>query len=291
MSKLICYKQFTNWNKSTIPLALMKRHNTQEGTWAQLTIYRGSMQFVIFDENGNEQQHHFDVKCQPMQIQPQIWHKIESVSDDIECQLSFYCREEAFFYKRNGLTLPHSEVCILSQITKPCKVLDLGSGRGRNSFFLALQGYAVTAMDINPQHINAIEIVKKTYDFKQIKTAIYDINDHALTENYDIIISTVVLMFLQRNKIAKIIEDMQNHTNVDGYNLIVCAVKTDDTPYEILPFNSFLAPSELINYYKDWEIIKYNEEPGHLHKTDKFGNRIKLNFATLIARKKRLNKV
>ena len=38
--------------------------------------------------------------------------------------------------------------------------------------------------------------------------------------------------------------------------------------------------------YKEWEIIKYNENPGHLHKTDANGNRIALNFATLIARKK-----
>ncbi|WP_032116512.1 SAM-dependent methyltransferase TehB [Candidatus Arsenophonus nilaparvatae] len=291
MNKLICYKQFAIWHKNTIPLALMERHNTKEGTWAQLTIFRGSLQFVIFGDNGNEQQYHFDVNNQPIQIQPQIWHKIASASDDIECQLSFYCTEDAFFYKKNGLTLPHSEVCALSQITKPCKVLDLGSGRGRNSFFLALQGYAVTAMDINPQHINAIEMVKKSADIRQIKTAIYDINDHALTENYDMIISTVVLMFLQRNKIAKIIEDIQNHTNVGGYNLIVCAVETDNTPYEILPFDSLLAPNELITYYKEWEIIKYNEDPGHLHKTDKFGNRIKLNFATLIARNKLLNEV
>lgn len=139
-------------------------------------------------------------------------------------------------------------------------------------------------MDINPQYINAIEMIKKSADIKRIKTAIYDINDRTLTENYDMIISTVVLMFLQRNKIAKIIEDMQNHTNAGGYNLIVCAVETDNIPYQILPFASFLAPNELINYYKEWEIIKYNEDLGHLHKTDKFGDRIKLNFATLIAR-------
>lgn len=100
MSKLICYKQFAIWNKNTIPLALMERHNTQEDTWAQLAILRGNLQFVIFDENGHEQQHHFDAKCQPMQIQPQMWHKMASVSDDIECQLSFYCREGAFFYKK-----------------------------------------------------------------------------------------------------------------------------------------------------------------------------------------------
>lgn len=105
------------------------------------------------------------------------------------------------------------------------------------------------------------------------------------------IISTVVLMFLQRNKIANIIDDIQNHTNVGGYNLIICAVETDNTPYEILSFDSLLASNELITYYKEWEIIKDNEDPGNLHKTDKFGNCIKLNFATLIAYNKLLNEV
>lgn len=104
MSKLVCYKQFAIWQRKTITLALMERHNTKEGTWAQLTIFRGSLQFVIFDENGDEQQYHFDLKYQPIQIQPQVWHKIKSVSDDIECQLSFYCREEDLFYKKWSYT-------------------------------------------------------------------------------------------------------------------------------------------------------------------------------------------
>ncbi|MFN6886027.1 tellurite resistance methyltransferase TehB, partial [Proteus mirabilis] len=51
-------------------------------------------------------------------------------------------------------------------------------------------------------------------------------------------------------------------------------------------FKTFLRQGELADYYQGWDIIKYNENPGHLHKTDANGNRIQLNFATLIARKK-----
>lgn len=39
------------------------------------------------------------------------------------------------------------------------------------------------------------------------------------------------------------------------------------------------------HYYRDWEILKYNEDVGQLHKTDANGNRISLRFATLLARK------
>lgn len=53
-----------------------------------------------------------------------------------------------------------------------------------------------------------------------------------------------------------------------------------------VPFKTFLRQGELADYYQGWDIIKYNENSGHLHKTDANGNRIQLNFATLIARKK-----
>ncbi|MEX6227055.1 tellurite resistance methyltransferase TehB, partial [Providencia hangzhouensis] len=76
------------------------------------------------------------------------------------------------------------------------------------------------------------------------------------------------------------------HTLSGGINVIVCAVETPDAPLDLVPFKCFLKPGELKHYYQDWEILKYNENPGHLHRTDAQGNRIKLNFATLIAKKR-----
>lgn len=200
----------------------------------------------------------------------------------------FLCHPDIKFYKEHGLTIPHSEVRFLceNKLSQPCKTLDLGSGRGRNSFYLALQGYDVTAVDINPQHIQAIDFVKKQAGIENIKTAIYDINSHQIKGDYDLIVSTVVLMFLQRENIADIIADMQAHTLPGGINVIVCAVETPNAPLDLVPFKCFLKAGELSGYYKDWEILKYNEDPGHLHRTDAQGQRIKLNFATLIAKKK-----
>lgn len=288
MTDLVCYKTMPTWNKSTLPLMFQERHNTQEGSYAQLVILQGSLDFVIFEDDGREQLFHFDTQHQPPMIEPQKWHRIADFSDDMQCQLSFFCHPEVKFYKQYGLSLPHSEVRFMTeqQIIKPCTVLDLGSGRGRNSFFLAQQGYDVTAVDINPQHIQAIELVKKDANLDNIKTAIYDINSHQIKEEYDLIISTVVLMFLKRENIADIIKNMQQQTRANGVNLIVCPVETDDVPYDEVPFKCFLQPGELEQYYHDWEVIKYNENAGHLHKKDQHGNPIKLNFATLIAKKK-----
>lgn len=288
MNELVSYKTMPVWDKASLPVMFQERHNTKEDSYAQLKVLQGSLDFIIFNDDGSEQHFTFDINNQPPIIEPQVWHRISDCSDDLQCQLSFMCKPELKFFKEYGLTTPHSEVRYLCEnnLSKPCKTLDLGSGRGRNSFYLALQGYDVTSVDINPQHIQAIDFVKKQAGIENINTAVYDINSHQIQGDYDLIISTVVLMFLQREKITDVVKNMQEHTLSGGINVIVCAVETPDAPMDLVPFNCFLRPGELEGYYQDWEILKYNENPGHLHRTDAQGNRIKLNFATLIAKKK-----
>lgn len=112
----------------------------------------------------------------------------------------------------------------------------------------------------------------------------YDIQEANLQGDYDWIISTVVLMFLRAESILAVIRDMQAHTKPGGYNLIVCAMDTEDYPCKVnFPFT--FKEGELADYYKGWELVKYNENPGHLYRRDENGNRIQLRFATMLARK------
>ena len=54
---------------------------------------------------------------------------------------------------------------------------------------------------------------------------------------------------------------MQQATNVNGLNLIVCAMDTDDIPAQPdFPF-AFKA-GELSALYEGWNIVKYNENVG-----------------------------
>lgn len=91
-------------------------------------------------------------------------------------------------------------------------------------------------------------------------------------------------MFLERQQIPHIVQNMQDSTVPGGHNLIVAAMDTEDYPCP-LPFPFTFKPGELKHYYRDWQILKYNEDVGQLHKTDAAGNRISLRFATLLARK------
>ena len=119
----------------------------------------------------------------------------------------------------------------------------------------------------------------------KISTALYDINSANIQEHYDFIVSTVVFMFLNRQAVPNIIKNMQEHTNAGGYNLIVAAMDTADVPCP-MPFSFTFKENELANYYQDWELVKYQEEMGELHKTDENGNRIKMKFVTMLARKR-----
>ena len=106
----------------------------------------------------------------------------------------------------------------------------------------------------------------------------YDINNANLSEDYGFISCTVTLMFMDPTRVDNILADMQKHTLAGGYNLIVCAMSTEETPCPVgFPFT--LKADQLRETYQGWELIKYNEDIGTMH------NGAKLQFATLLARK------
>ncbi|HBC81164.1 MAG TPA: tellurite methyltransferase [Escherichia sp.] len=192
--------------------------------------------------------------------------------------------DENYFTEKYGLTRTHSEVLAAAALVPPGKTLDLGCGNGRNSLYLAANGYSVTAWDKNPMSIANIERIKGAEGLDNLEIATVDLNALSFEGEYDFILSTVVMMFLEPQTIPGLIANMQRTTVPGGYNLIVAAMDTDDFPCSVgFPF-AFKAGA-LAEYYSGWEVVKYNEDVGELHRTDANGNRIKLRFATLLARK------
>lgn len=194
-------------------------------------------------------------------------------------------RDENYFTDKYGLTRTHSEVIAAMPYLTPGRVLDLGCGNGRNSLYLAANGFDVTAWDKNPVSIASLQRVAEAEGLNNLQSDVRDLNSLTFDGEYDFILSTVVMMFLEPSTIAGLIDNMQRCTKSGGYNLIVAAMDTDDFPCNVgFPFA--FREGELSGYYAGWEIVKYNEEPGELHRTDEAGNRIKLRFATLLARKR-----
>lgn len=56
-------------------------------------------------------------------------------------------RDENYFTDKYGMTRTHSEVLHAATLIAPGKALDLGCGNGRNSLYLAANGFDVTAWD------------------------------------------------------------------------------------------------------------------------------------------------
>ncbi|WP_312267824.1 tellurite resistance methyltransferase TehB [Pseudescherichia sp.] len=192
--------------------------------------------------------------------------------------------DENYFTEKYGLTRTHSEVLAAATLIPPGNTLDLGCGNGRNSLYLAANGYSVTAWDKNPMSIANIERIKAAEGLTHLEIATVDLNALSFEGEYDFILSTVVMMFLEPQTIPGLIANMQRTTVPGGYNLIVAAMDTDDFPCTVgFPFA--FKTGELAEYYSGWEVVKYNEDVGELHRTDANGNRIKLRFATLLARK------
>lgn len=192
--------------------------------------------------------------------------------------------DENYFTEKYDLTRTHSDVVEAAKIVKPGKTLDLGCGNGRNSLYLAANGYDVTAWDKNAMSIANLERIKAAEGLTNLHTQVADLNSLRFDGEYDFILSTVVLMFLEAKTIPGLIENMQRCTKPGGYNLIVAAMDTDDFPCTVgFPFA--FKTGELRHYYSGWDLLKYNEDVGELHRTDENGNRIKLRFATMLARK------
>ena len=283
--KLIAYKRLPLWTKDTMPEAVQRKHNTKIGTWGKITVLKGKLKFVELTENGEEVASHvFEAGADNPMVQPQAWHRVEALTDDVEWFLEFYCEPKDYFPKKYNSNPVHSEVLEAMESLSPGKALDLGCGQGRNALFLAQHGFEVTAVDQNELALEILQSIVEQEDL-EMTVGLYDINSANLKQSYDLIVSTVVLMFLQADRIPAIIRNMQDQTNLGGYNLIVCAMDTEDYPCQV-PFSFTFKEGELAGYYKDWELVKYNENPGHLHRRDENGNRIALRFATMLAKKK-----
>ena len=284
MEKLVAYKRMPVWNKDTMPEAVQRKHNTKVGTWGKITVLKGILKFIELTEEGEViAEHFFEAGADNPMAQPQAWHRVEAATDDVEWYLEFYCKAEDYFPKKYSTNPVHSEVLEAMDTVKPCKALDLGCGQGRNALFLAQHGFDVTAVDQNELSLEILQSIVEQEDL-EMPVGIYDINSASIGQTYDFIVSTVVLMFLQADRIPAIIKNMQEQTSIGGYNLIVCAMDTEDYPCSV-NFAFTFKEGELANYYQDWELVKYNENPGHLHRRDENGNRIQLRFATMLAKK------
>ncbi len=109
-------------------------------------------------------------------------------------------------------------------------VLDLGSGAGEGSLYLAERNFKVTAVEYAESGIKRMMELAKKKNVK-IKSFLGDVTDPkvlAQLGSFDNIISINLLQFLLYTQIDFLISWMQSHTNPGGYNVISAFVARNE---------------------------------------------------------------
>ncbi|MBE9066857.1 SAM-dependent methyltransferase TehB [Leptolyngbya cf. ectocarpi LEGE 11479] len=287
---LVKYKTLSPWTETTLPETFRTKHNTKPGTWAKITVQTGRLQYDALNAAGDIlstdiiTSEHSDFF-----VEPGAWHKVTPL-ESLSCFVEFYCRLEDYYQKKYQFAAPHNDVRGLLQGllsgNKKLNVLDLGCGKGRNATYLHAHGHRVTALDKNASSIHHLQtVIQQENVGNTFQAQVYDIETAALSDDYDLIISTVVFQFLKAEALPRVIENMQAKTKPHGYNFIIAPVSSLEFPCPI-DFPSTFAPQALLNYYSHWQICQYQEQLGTFHRKDSSGKPIESMFATLLAQKR-----
>ncbi len=160
---------------------------------------------------------------------------------------------------------PHNLVIdSIQYLPSNAKVLDLGCGEGKNSFFLAENNFNVIAIDFSEEGIRKLnEFTKK--EKLNITTDVLDVKSYLEDcEKFDAIFAMNVLQFIDEKNIFNVIEQIQSKTKPNGLNVIASFVaKTPKQKKMVLSKGRyFFDEGELKELYKDWKILFYEEKLG-----------------------------
>ncbi|PZM86566.1 hypothetical protein DLH72_00660 [Candidatus Gracilibacteria bacterium] len=287
------YKQMPIWNQNTIPQMFLDIHNTKAGVYGRINVLSGKLKYTIFRDKNGEIEDTYLIEAGNFGIaKPEQWHKVEAIGE-VEILLEFFKEKpkeiqesEEKFEKIFPDKSPHYEVKYLASLVenkKGKKALDLGSGGGRNSLYLAMQGFKVTSWDKNLDGLFSTSNLAKK-NFLDIKTSMKNLNKELVEENFDVIIATVSLQFLEKESAIKLLNSAVKHTNIGGYNLIIVPIESENFSCPI-NFPNLMTYKDYLDMYKNWEIIYSDDMIGKFHKTNEKGIRIMSRFATIIAKK------
>ncbi len=136
-------------------------------------------------------------------------------------------------------------------------VLDMGAGwSGRDAFYLADKGFDVTAAEIDDKCVQELNR-RNTNQVSPLRVIKADILTYQSKQLFDVVISDMVLHFLNTSEVPAAINNLQNWTKPGGYN-VVLAYTTENSPGK-RPY--LFKHEELAGYYDDWKLIHYKEEP------------------------------
>jgi tellurite methyltransferase len=158
-------------------------------------------------------------------------------------------------------------------------VLDLGCGLGNLAIEAARRGCSVLSLDASAAAIRRIQAAAADLNLP-ILARKTDLDTYRFAEDFDVIVSIGLLMFMQKLRARNILNDIKQHVRPGGCAIVNVLVEgtTYMDMFEESHFYLFGA-TELQDAFREWEILESI--------TDEFeapGETVK-KFATIIARK------
>ena len=141
------------------------------------------------------------------------------------------------------------------------KLLDLGSGEGRNAVYFAGNGFDVTCVDISLPGLEKTRRYAEELGL-EVRTIHAEIITYEPEDTYDVIFSTGALHYLPPEVRKLQFENYKQATSSIGINALSVFVRKPfiprppDAEGTSYPWIS----GELMSYYGDWEIVYSTEE-------------------------------
>lgn len=155
-------------------------------------------------------------------------------------------------------------------------VLDIGSGAGKNSIYLAKEGFSITAIDSNKKALDILDDIIKEEKLN-IVTQQIDLRNFKF-KTYSVVLALNALPFLKYSERNDIIQKIKDSVNPNGIIFISAFTIKDDSykklsaKKEAIEKNTFYSENqdmywnffelgELKSYFEDnFEILFYDEK-------------------------------
>lgn len=158
------------------------------------------------------------------------------------------------------------------------EVLDLGCGQGRDSFHLARQKFAVTAVDLSITAVSQIKDILREKKIDNIRIICQDIAKFKIEPGrYSLINCCNALQFLPKRNALKVVESIQKNILPGGFVAIISFV-ADTQPLD--KNKSRFEPGEMKKLFsnENFEILHYFEgerfEKGHIGQPESHSHHI-----------------
>lgn len=133
--------------------------------------------------------------------------------------------------------------------------LHLGSASGRNSLYLAANGFRVTAVDSSR---SSLEVLSFAARHANLPVGVIQANtaEFKPETTYDFVLASAVVHLFDREIIVETIRMIQSITNPGGINVLLISAENDGTGERPKLFETGI----LHQYYGDWNILADEEQ-------------------------------